>query len=133
MEVMSMNNEPLAMKLRPTCIDDVIGQTHLVAPGKVLYNMIKNKKLFSMILYGKPGIGKTSIAHAMVKELGLKYRMLNAVINNKKDFDIVLENPWNKCSFRLACKKPFQGHCNSHRIILFLSSGAIYVFAVRQP
>lgn len=86
-----MNNEPLAMKLRPTCIDDVIGQTHLVAPGKVLYNMIKNKKLFSMILYGKPGIGKTSIAHAMVKELGLKYRMLNAVINNKKDFDIVLE------------------------------------------
>lgn len=86
-----MNNEPLAMKLRPTCIDDVIGQTHLVGPGNVLYNMIKNKKLFSMILYGKPGIGKTSIAMAMVKELGLKYRLLNAVINNKKDFDIVLE------------------------------------------
>ena len=44
-----------------------------------------------MILYGKPGIGKTTIATAMVEELGLRYRMLNAVINNKKDFDIVVE------------------------------------------
>ena len=44
-----------------------------------------------MILYGKPGIGKTSIANAIVNELGLKYRSLNAVINNKKDFDIVVE------------------------------------------
>lgn len=44
-----------------------------------------------MILYGKPGIGKTTIATAIVEELNLRYRMLNAVINNKKDFDIVLE------------------------------------------
>ena len=44
-----------------------------------------------MILYGKPGTGKTTLATVMVNELGLKYRMLNAVINNKKDFDIVVE------------------------------------------
>jgi Holliday junction DNA helicase RuvB len=53
--------------------------------------MVKNGKLFSMILYGKPGIGKTTIALAIVNELSLRYRMLNAVINNKKDFDIVVE------------------------------------------
>lgn len=53
--------------------------------------MVKNKKIFSMILYGRPGIGKTSIANAIVNELGLRYRFLNATINNKKDLDIVIE------------------------------------------
>lgn len=83
--------EPLAIKLRPKKISDIVGQKHLLGPGKVLSNLVKNKKLFSMILYGKPGIGKTSIACALVNELGLKYRMLNATVNNKKDFDIVVE------------------------------------------
>ena len=83
--------EPLAIKLRPKKIKDIVGQTHLIGKDKILTNLVKNKKLFSMILYGKPGIGKTSIATALVEELGLKYRMLNAVINNKKDFDIVVE------------------------------------------
>jgi len=83
--------ELLAIKLRPNKLSDIIGQKHLVSEGKILYNLVKNKKLFSMILYGNPGIGKTSIAIAIINELGLKYRMLNAVINNKKDFDIVVE------------------------------------------
>lgn len=83
--------ELLADKLRPKCLDDVIGQKHLVSKGKVLYNLVKNKKLFSMILYGNPGIGKTSIACAIVNELGCRFRMLNAVINNKSDFDVVIE------------------------------------------
>ncbi len=84
-------NEPLAVKLRPTKIDDIIGQRHLIGENKVLYNLVKNKKLFSMILYGKPGTGKTSLATTIVNELGLRFRLLNAVINNKKDFDIVVE------------------------------------------
>ena len=83
--------EPLAVKLRPLTTKDVIGQTHLLGKDKVLTNLIKNKRIFSMILYGKPGIGKTTIATAIVNELGLKYRMLNAVINSKKDFDVVIE------------------------------------------
>lgn len=83
--------ELLADSLRPTKLEDVIGQQHLVGENKVLYNLVKNKKLFSMILFGNPGIGKTSIANAIVSELGIKYRMLNAVINKKTDFDIVIE------------------------------------------
>lgn len=83
--------ELLADKLRPTSISDVIGQKHLVGEGKVLYNLVKNKKLFSMILFGNPGIGKTSMACALVTELGCRFRMLNAVINNKSDFDVVIE------------------------------------------
>lgn len=80
-----------ANKLRPKQLSDIIGQQHLVGENKVLYNLVKNKKLFSMILYGNPGIGKTSIANALVNELGIKYRFLNAVINNKSDFDVVIE------------------------------------------
>ncbi|MBE6146974.1 MAG: replication-associated recombination protein A [Firmicutes bacterium] len=84
-------NKPLALKLTPNTIDDVIGQKHLLGEGKIIRNLVKNKKLFSMILYGKPGIGKTTIATAIVKDLDVRYRFLNATINNKKDFDTVVE------------------------------------------
>ena len=83
--------ELLSIKLRPTKLNEVIGQKHLIGDNKILSNLIKNNKLFSMILYGNPGIGKTTIALSIVNELNIKYRMLNAVINNKKDFDIVVE------------------------------------------
>lgn len=84
-------NELLAMKLRPKSLDEIVGQRHLIGENKVITNLVNNKKIFSMILYGPPGIGKTSIAISIVNELDVKYRMLNAVINNKKDFDIVIE------------------------------------------
>jgi len=83
--------EPLAVIMRPEKLDDVIGQTHLIGDNKVIRNLVNNKRLFSMILYGNPGIGKTTLALAIVNELGLRYRMLNAVINNKKDFEVVVE------------------------------------------
>ncbi|MEG0909683.1 MAG: replication-associated recombination protein A [Bacilli bacterium] len=79
--------EILADKLRPMKINDVIGQRHLIGDNKILSNMVKNKKVFSMILYGKPGIGKTSIANAIVNELSIKYKFMDATINNKSDFD----------------------------------------------
>ena len=84
-------NKPLALKLAPTTLSEVIGQKHLIGEGKILTNLVKNKKLFSMILYGKPGIGKTSIANAIVADLGERYRFLNATINTKKDLDVVIE------------------------------------------
>lgn len=82
---------PLALKLAPQSISEVIGQQHLLGKGKILSNLIENKRIFSMILYGRPGIGKTSIAKAMMNDLGVRYRFLNATTSNKKDFDVVLE------------------------------------------
>ena len=83
--------ELLANNYRPKKLDDIIGQSHLIGDNKILTNLVKNKKLFSMILYGKPGIGKTSIAYAIVNELNLRHRFLNAVINSKADFEVVVE------------------------------------------
>src|SRR5574344_302696 len=84
-------DKPLALKLAPKSLNDVLGQSHLIGKDKILSNMVKSNKLFSMILYGEPGIGKTSIANAIVNDLKINYRFLNATINNKKDFDIVVE------------------------------------------
>ena len=86
-----MNNEPLANALRPKKLSDVIGQEHLIGKDKILTNLVKNKKIFSLILYGPPGVGKTSIANAITEELGVKHRFLNATFNNKKGFEIVFE------------------------------------------
>lgn len=82
--------ELLANKLRPQKLSDVIGQQHLVGKNKILYNLVNNKKIFSMILYGKPGIGKTSIANAIVSELNMPYKFLNATASKKDDFDYAI-------------------------------------------
>lgn len=83
--------KPLALILKPKSLNDIVGQTHLIGEGKILTNMVKNKKLFSMIIYGNPGIGKTSIANAIVNDLNCDYRFLNATLNNKQDLSIVIE------------------------------------------
>ena len=83
--------EPLALKLRPTKIEDIIGQEHLVSKDGPIYNFIKNKRVFSMILYGNPGIGKTTIANVVANSVDMKYRFLNAVTNDKKDLIVVIE------------------------------------------
>ncbi len=83
--------ELLANKLRPAHLKDIIGQDYLTGTDGILTNLVKNGKIFSMILWGKPGTGKTSIAVALVNELKMPYRMLNATINNKTDFDITIE------------------------------------------
>lgn len=83
-------DKPLAIKMQPKLLKEIIGQEHLVGKDKVLSNLVKNKKLFSMILYGPPGTGKTSIANAIAKDLDVRVRFLNAVVNNKADIDIVI-------------------------------------------
>ncbi|WP_282172590.1 replication-associated recombination protein A [Cytobacillus firmus] len=84
-----MNIKPLAFRMRPRTIDEIIGQEHLVSEGKIIYRMVQAKQLSSMILYGPPGIGKTSIASAIAGSTKYAFRTLNAVTNNKKDMEVV--------------------------------------------
>lgn len=85
-----MVNQPLSYRMRPKTIDDVLGQSHLVGDGGIIRRMVKAKRLSSMILYGPPGIGKTSIASALAGSTNLKFRTLNAVSNTKKDMEQVV-------------------------------------------
>ncbi|EEO6614893.1 replication-associated recombination protein A [Listeria monocytogenes] len=81
--------QPLAYRMRPKALDEIVGQTHLVGKDKIIYRMVKAKQLSSMILYGPPGIGKTSIASAIAGSTKYAFRTLNAVTNNKKDMEVV--------------------------------------------
>ena len=84
-------NQPLAYRMRPTSIHTIVGQRHLVGEGKIIWRMVEAKRLSSMILYGPPGIGKTSIASAIAGSTKYAFRMLNASTNTKKDLQIVAE------------------------------------------
>ncbi|WP_026693815.1 replication-associated recombination protein A [Peribacillus kribbensis] len=86
-----MTIKPLAFRMRPKDIDEVIGQKHLTGEGKIIRRMVKAKQLSSMILYGPPGVGKTSIASAIAGSTKFAFRTLNAVTNNKKDMEIVAQ------------------------------------------
>lgn len=86
-----MSHQPLAYRMRPKDINGIIGQDHLVGENKVIRRMVTANQLASMILFGPPGTGKTSMAEALAKSLKLPYRELNAVIDKKKDMEIVVE------------------------------------------
>ena len=83
--------QPLAYRMRPRNLNEVVGQQHLVGPGKIINRMVKAKMLSSMILYGPPGTGKTSIASAIAGSTKYAFRMLNAATDSKKDLQIVAE------------------------------------------
>ncbi|MGR3742026.1 replication-associated recombination protein A [Companilactobacillus sp. DQM5] len=83
--------QPLAYKMRPKTIDDIVGQEHLVGPGKIIRRMVNAKLLSSMILYGPPGIGKTSIASAIAGSTKYAFRTLNAATDGQKELKIVAE------------------------------------------
>lgn len=119
-------NEPLAIKMRPESLNDVIGQKHLIGENKVLFNMVKHKRIFSMILYGNPGIGKTTIALAIVKELNLEYKLLNATVNNKKDFDEAVKEAKEKNGLIILMDEIHRLNKDKQDLLLpYLESGLI--------
>ncbi len=83
--------KPLAYRMRPKKLEDIVGQQHLVAPGKILARMVAAKLLSSMILYGPPGTGKTSIASAIAGSTKYAFRMLNAATDSKTELEMVAE------------------------------------------
>ncbi len=85
--------EPLASKIRPTSLSDFVGQSHLVGKGKPIETAIAKKHLFSFILWGPPGVGKTTLARIYAKSLGADYHELSAVSANKDDIRTIVDEP----------------------------------------
>src|ERR1700759_3133100 len=83
-------SEPLASKIRPTNLDEFVGQEHLVGPGKPLRIAIEKKELFSFILWGPPGSGKTTLARMYANALEADFYELSAVDSGKDDIKKVL-------------------------------------------
>ena len=102
-----MAREPLAVRMRPQTVDDILGQKHILAKDSLLYNMIANDTLSSIILYGPPGTGKTSIAQVIANTTKSEFAKINAVAAGKKDIETV-------------CSKAEKNLENDIRTILFI-------------
>lgn len=88
-------NEPLPYRMRPTTIDDVVGQEHLLGKNMLLYKLITNDNISSMLLYGTPGTGKTTIAEIIEKNTKYKFYKLNAVTAGVSDIKEIVDETQN--------------------------------------
>ncbi|MBO5445556.1 MAG: replication-associated recombination protein A [Muribaculaceae bacterium] len=104
------NFSPLAERLRPTTLDDYIGQKHLVGPGGIIRNMIETGKVNSFILWGPPGVGKTTLARIIANSIEARFYTLSAVTSGVKDVRDVIER----------CTRESGGMFASARPILFI-------------
>ena len=86
---------PLAMRLRPKTIEEVVGQEHILGEGKLLYRAIKSDRLGSIIFYGPPGTGKTTLAMVIASTTSSSFEELNASTSGKKDMETVVEKAKN--------------------------------------
>ncbi|MEG2349015.1 MAG: replication-associated recombination protein A [Hungatella sp.] len=85
------NESPLASRLRPTTLDEVVGQKHIIGKDKLLYRAIQADQLGSLIFYGPPGTGKTTIAKVIAHTTSANFRQLNATVAGKKDMEEVVK------------------------------------------
>ena len=82
---------PLASRLRPTSLEEVVGQEHIVGKDKLLYRAIKADKLTSVIFYGPPGTGKTTLAKVIANTTSANFTQINATVAGKKDMEAVVK------------------------------------------
>ena len=81
---------PLAARLRPETLDEVVGQQHIIGKDKLLYRAIKADKLSSLIFYGPPGTGKTTLAKVIANTTSAEFTQINATVAGKKDMEEVI-------------------------------------------
>lgn len=104
---MSVHNfSPLAERLRPTVLDDYIGQKHLVGPGGIIRNMIETGKVNSFILWGPPGVGKTTLARIVANSIDAKFFTLSAVTSGVKDVRDVIDRCTYESTSMFATSRP---------------------------
>lgn len=122
---------PLAYRIRPTKLDDLFGQQHLVGPKGAIRKMIANHKMTSLIFYGNPGVGKTTLATIICHELGLPFATFNASTDNKATLKGYIEQSLQDEQFVLIIdeihrmKKDIQDY-----LLEFLESGKVIIIGL---
>ena len=120
--------QPLAFRIRPNSIKEIIGQEHLIGKNSILYNSIKEKIPLSFILYGTPGTGKTTIAIAYASSIHLPYISLNAVTSNKKDLEDAINLAKKNPPYILIIDEVHRINKDKQDILLpFIEDGTIYL------
>lgn len=121
----------LSSILRPKTIHQVIGQSHLLNDNSLIKQMVKNKTLYSLILYGYPGIGKSSISYALVNDLNVPYQVFNASIDKKEKLIQIIETAkLSKGWYVIILEEIHRLNKDKQDILLpYLENGTIYMFA----
>ena len=91
---------PLAARMRPTTLDEVVGQQHIIGKDKLLYRAIKADKLSSIIFYGPPGTGKTTLAKVIANTTKAEFTQINATVAGKKDMEEVIDKAKDQLVYR---------------------------------
>ncbi|MDE6892789.1 MAG: AAA family ATPase, partial [Lachnospiraceae bacterium] len=92
MRASNMEKEsPLAARIRPSTLDEVVGQQHIIGKDKLLYRAIRADKLSSLIFYGPPGTGKTTLARVIANTTSAEFTQINATVAGKKDMEEVVK------------------------------------------
>lgn len=94
-ETSKEKESPLASRIRPTTLDEVVGQKHILGRDKLLYRAIKADKLSSVIFYGPPGTGKTTLAKVVANTTSALFKQINATVAGKKDMEAVIQEAKN--------------------------------------
>ena len=97
--------QPLADKLRPQSLDDIVGQSHIIGEGKIINKLIENNTMNSIILYGPPGTGKSSLSNIIAKSLNKKHVKLNAVNCGVKEIKEVINSATRDLFYQKRARK----------------------------
>ena len=125
-----MDNQLISFKYKPTKLSDIIGQEHLVKNNGIVKKMIENKKIFSIIFYGTPGIGKSSIAKVICNELDIDCFEFNPTINSKKDLDSFLNKiDYSKKSVLIIDEYHRMNKDKQDILLSYLEKGNLILFA----
>ncbi|MDR3329807.1 MAG: replication-associated recombination protein A [Mycoplasmataceae bacterium] len=123
--------QPLAIILRPKSINEIIGQQHLFNENSVLDRMVKTKSLYSLIFYGVPGIGKTSIALALANDIGVPHMIYNAVVDKKEQLISIIDLAKRSDNgYVVILEEVHRLNRDKQDILLpYLENGTVYIFA----